>query len=130
MTTKNNILKPPDWLSGKAKAEWRLLMTNPGLRNRLGVEHRGLLAEYCSAMAAVGEAELALRGQPKVIAGVNGGEHINPKHNVMTSAYRRMTTAASKLGFSKAKPASKTPAPEPDDPLAKLIDANREAAVE
>ena len=105
-----------------------MLMTDPDLRNRLGVEHRGLLAEYCSAMDAVGEAEIALRGKPKVIIGVNGGEHINPKHNVMTSAYRRMTTAASKLGFGRVNTSKRAPVEPEDDPLAKLIEANKEAS--
>ena len=135
MSSRNNGRKTPFafpiWLDQDARKEWGRLVKDPEVKGRLQSCHRGILAQYCAALSAIARLEIELQKEPEVLEGPQGGRYINPKANLLASAYKRMGAAASKLGLTpidKVRLGKEEPEIPEEDPLEKLIQANREAS--
>jgi P27 family predicted phage terminase small subunit len=116
------IPKPPKWLTALAKREWRRLA--PGLvqRGLLTDMDRQAFAQYCSAVAAIEEAEEALKNG-KTYETPGGRQFLKPEYRILQDAVKEVRAHCMLFGLSpSARMRMELPEPKQVDELESLLD--------
>ena len=102
MQVSGSAPKPPSWLIGEARQEWRRIV--PLLRKAgvlCGLD-RAILAAYCQAWAEFVGAQKTVAETGPTTTTSNDNVIMHPAYSAMTKAWTRLVRCAKELGLSPA----------------------------